>query len=69
MEVIVPTERVVREIVYVDRPAMTVDLALSLESNNGITPPATPPNLATIERSVGNSAFASEDLDQFRVRM
>ena len=53
-----PTERVVREIVYVDRPAMTVDLALSLESNNGITPPATPPDLATMERSVGNSAFA-----------
>jgi len=67
IEIVVPTERIVREIVYMDRPAMDVDLALNLESNNGITPPAVAPDLASMQQSFGNSSFASEDLDQFRV--
>ena len=67
IEVVVPTERVVRELVYVDRPALDVELAIDIESTGGITPPAAAPDLASMERSFGNSAFASEDLDQFRV--
>jgi hypothetical protein len=40
---------------------------LSLESNNGITPPAAPPDLAAVQQSFGNSGISGEDLEQFRV--
>ncbi len=67
VEVMVPVERVVREIVYLDRPTMNVDLTLGFETNNGITPSADAPDMATMEQSFGNSSFSNEDLDQFRV--
>lgn len=69
MNVEVPVERVVREVVFVDRPILDVELRLDLESTGGITPPATAPDLATMERSFGNSGISSEDLDQFRVEI